>query len=204
MNRESREALNRINAEPRSPESRNAGGNFAPAQRGGLNGVAARNLHARIRRHVKAAMADPSLLGWSYVGAMMADHHEASAYLKWAWAIVRRRLAATNNGGAGDADGLKGVEVLRELAPLVDDLRRWAKLNADTAVRIGEVQARLQGAGDSLEERYGAGASRRDGGPEIPPDAEEAEVLEDEGAGPGESPHGATSPAEPEAPPDAA
>jgi len=184
---------------------------------GGLQGEASLAISVRLRRFIDAYDDDPDVLSKLAIGQLLADLWDANSFLRPIWVTVRRLVQRINtadrkaSGKAGkNGDGLKEdlktLESLDGLVPLMDQLGRWHKRTTDVALRLGELSVRLRtagGGGDYLEDRYGAGAPKRDKAAENPPDAEDAEVLEEEGAEPGESPHGPTSADEPEAPPDA-
>jgi len=108
---------------------------------------------------------------------MLADLETENDYKARAEAIVLRRLAAVDDP-EGDPNGIEGMKILLEIAPVREDLRRASKQTSDLAVRIGEVQARLRppGGEEYLEKRYGDSAKRE---PEIP-------EATDDGEDPGE------------------
>lgn len=200
---------------------RSRSGRLRAKQIGGLQGEASLAISGRLRRFIEAYDDDPEVLGKVAIGQLLADLWDANSFLRPIWVTVRRLVNRINtadrkaNGKAGkngDAlkEDLKTLESLDGLVPLMDQLGRWHKRTTDVALRLGELSVRLKtagGGGDYLERTYGnrgPGATPPDEGGEVPPDAADAEVLEEEGPGPGESAHGPTSPAEPEAPPDAA
>jgi len=188
------------------------GGHIRSRQVAGLQGEASLAIANRLRRFVEAYNDDPEVLSQVAIGQLLADLWDANSFLRPIWITVRRLVTRINhadrkNGTNGTSleEDLKTLESLDGLVPVLDQLGRWHKRTTDVALRLGELSVRLRtaGGGNYLEDRYGAGAPGRDEAPEIPPDAADAEVLEEEAEGPGESAHGATSPAEPEAPPDA-
>ena len=185
----------------------------------GLTGRESIAVSGRLRRFVEAYDNDPALLGKVAVGQLLADLWDANLFLRPVWVTVRRlakRLNSANRNGKGQGGNGANLEAdleilaaLDGLVPVMDQLGRWFKRTTDTALRLGEMSVRLRtgGSDDYLKRRYGSGGENAPKGPgegEVPPDAEDAVVLEDDGAGPGESPHGATSPAEPEPPQDGA
>lgn len=196
------------------------GGHIRSRQVAGLQGEASLAIAGRLRRFIEAYNDDPEVLSQVAIGQLLADLWDANSFLRPIWITVRRLVTRINNadrkagtnGKNGDtlAEDLKTLESLDGLVPLLDQLGRWHKRTTDVALRLGELSVRLKtagGGGDYLEKRYGdrgPGATAPDVGREVPPDAEDAEVLEEEGPGPGESAHRPTSPAEPEAPSDAA
>lgn len=196
------------------------GGHIRARQVAGLQGEASLAIGARLRRFIEAYNDDPEVLSQVAIGQLLADLWDANSFLRPIWITVRRLVTRINNadrkagtnGKNGDTlkEDLKTLESLDGLVPLLDQLGRWHKRTTDVALRLGELSVRLKtagGGGDYLERTYGKrgpGGAAPDEGGEVPPDAADAEVLEEEGPGPGESAHGPTSPAEPEAPPDAA
>ena len=214
MRKSQREALARGRAVKRT---RSRDGRMRPRQVGGLQGEASLAISGRLRRFIDAYDDDPDVLSKLAIGQLLADLWDANSFLRPIWVTVRRLVTRINNAdrkasgkagknGDGLKEDLKTLESLDGLVPLMDQLGRWHKRTTDVALRLGELSVRLRmarGGGDYLEDRYG-GAPKRPEGDQVPPDAADADVLEEEDAGPGESPHGPTSPAEPEAPPDEA
>lgn len=191
-------------------------GRIRPRRVAGLQGEASLAISGRLKRFIEAYDDDHEVLGKVAIGQLLADLWDANSLLRPIWVTARRLVTRINNadrkangkaGKNGDslAEDLKTLESLDGLVPLMDQLGRWHKRTTDVALRLGELSVRLKLAkkgGNYLEDRYGDGAAGDEGG-EVPPEAEEAEVLEDPPAEPAESPDVATSPASP-GPPDEA
>lgn len=183
-------------------------GRIRAKQVGGLQGEASLAISGRLRRFIEAYDDDHEVLGKVAIGQLLADLWDANSFLRPIWVTVRRLVTRINNadrkasGKNGDAlkEDLKTLESLDSLVPLMDQLGRWHKRTTDVALRLGELSVRLKMAGGGgkgyLEERYGDGgdgASTGEEEDEVPPETEEAEILEESPAEPVESPHEATS-----------
>lgn len=186
-----REALARGRESRRSRIKR---GYVRPRHVTGLRGEAGVAVAGRLRRFVDAYDADPTTAGRVAVSQIMADLWDANTFLKPVWTTVRRIARRINaldlrepivpgNGGP-NAEEIGALEGLNDLVPIMQELGRWFKKTTDVALRLGEISARIHGAGGGnyLEDRYGDGAPRQDEAPEIPPDAADAEVIEEDDA----------------------
>jgi len=189
-------------------------GHIRSKQVGGLQGSASAAISGRLRRFIDAYDDDPEVLSKVAIGQLLADLWDANSFLRPLWVTVRRVVARINradrkaNGKAGkNGDGLKEdlktLEALDGLVPLMDQLGRWHKRTTDVALRLGELSVRLKMATPGkgyLEDRYGDGAPKRAEGDQVPPDAANAEVVEEPAPEPTESPDVATSGDAPPAP----
>lgn len=120
----------------------------------GLRGRAAELVEARIKRFIRAYNEEPQFLTASVVGTMLADLADANRFLRKSWEFVHKQLD-------------KGVDPT-ELISISEELRRWAKLTQETALRVAEISRRgREGTPDDyLRGRYGARAEIDDKGEE--------------------------------------
>lgn len=192
-------------------------GRIRPRRVAGLQGEASLAISGRLKRFIEAYDDDPEVLPKVAIGQLLADLWDANSLLRPIWVTARRLVTRINNadrkangkagknGGSAEED-LKTLLALDGLVPLLDQLGRWHKRTTDVALRLGELSVRLKlakgGGKGYLEDRYGDGASARgrDEEGEVPPDAEEAEILEEPAPEVSESPQGATSGDVPPAP----
>ena len=195
--------------------ARGRDGRVRPRQVAGLQGEASLAISGRLKRFIEAYDDDPEVLPKVAIGQLLADLWDANSLLRPIWVTARRLVTRINNAdrkahgkdapknGDSIAEDLKTLEALDGLVPLMDQLGRWHKRTTDVALRLGELSVRLKtatGGKGYLEERYGDDAPGGKEEGEVPPGAEEAEVLDDPPAEPAESPDVATSGEPPPAP----
>lgn len=85
-------------------------------------------LHERIRKFVTLVEQEPGALTATVIGTLMADLDEANTALKKAWAYVNHHL--DENGDP------------REIAKLLEELRKWTETLQEAALRAAEIQAK--------------------------------------------------------------
>ena len=174
--------------------SRTRRGHVRPRHVTGLKGEEGIAVAGRLRRFLRAYDADPTTAGRVAVAQIMADLWDANTFLKPVWTTVRRIARRINaldlrepieppGNGEPSAEEIGALAGLNDLVPIMAELGRWFKKTTDVALRLGEISARIHGAGDDyLERLYGDDAPKRDEAAEIPPDIADAEVVEDERA----------------------
>ena len=197
MNQTSREALARGREIARRPP-RDGNGNFIPiGSKGRIRGIS-----ARIRGFIRALNENPDVLELALVGGLLASLKDAADWERQAFADVRARRKSVKP--EDDPDGSERIKIHLEVLPIIDEARKGRKLAQDLLARAAEIKARALGGGRGyLEDRYGDGAPGGHADDQVPPDAADAEVLDDEGKDPGKGSHGATS-ADVASPPDGA
>ncbi len=185
MNHNSREALRRVNAEPRRNRPRDARtGSFIPA---GSNGKL-RGVSARVRKYIRAMNENPDVLEQALVGALLASLKDSADWEREAIQDIRARRRAV--AAADDPTGAERIKVQHEVLPIIAEIRKSRKLAQDLLARAAEIKARLRGSNGRgyLEDRYGDKPSEDQPEGDIPPDAEEADVLPTENDAPAEPP----------------
>lgn len=182
MNARSREALARGRENARhQPRDRN--GNFTTI--GAERKI--RGVSIGIKKFLRALNENPDVLEQALVGGLLASLQRAADWEREAFQDirVRRRSITADN----DPTGVERIKVHLEVLPIVAEARKGRKLAQDLLARSAEIKARLnEGGRGYLEDRYGAGARAGPGENQAPPpDADEAEVLEEDDA-PAEDP----------------